>query len=145
MESQSKNVHYDVSVTRDAIFSSTLLLRQHQLVENQVLHTIHATLNVAVSRGCDTYFREKLVMCQIYWFWLKKLTHIASLQFLPLDQYVLCFAYCFSGPLPLRFHKGGVTFLGPVSGSPQSIDYTEKLDRSTLALELSVAHLFTYG
>ncbi len=39
-----------------------------------------------------------------------KLTHVASLQFLPSGQYGLCFGYCFSSPPPLRFHNGEVTF-----------------------------------
>ncbi len=38
-----------------------------------------------------------------------------------------------SGPLPLRYLQGSV------SGSPKSLDYTQKLTRSTLALKLSVA------
>ncbi len=56
-----------------------------------------------------------------------KLTHVASLQFLPLGQYRLCFGYCFSGPLPLRSHKGQVTFLEPFPGVPSRLDYTQKL------------------
>ncbi len=43
---------------------------------------------------------------------LKKLTHVASLQFLPLGQYGLCFGYCFSGLLTLHSHKGRGYLLG---------------------------------
>ncbi len=67
-----------------------------------------------------------------------KLTHIASLQFLPSGQYGMCFGCCFSGPLPLRSHKGQVTFLEPFPGVPSHLDQTQKLAKSILALKLSV-------
>ena len=67
-----------------------------------------------------------------------KLTHVASLHFLPSGQNGLSFGYCFSGPLPLRFHKGQVTFLEPFPGVPSHLNYTQKLAKSILALKLSV-------
>ena len=70
---------------------------------------------------------------------LKKLTHVASLQFLLLGQYGLCMGYCFSGLLPLRSHKGEVNFLEPFPRVPSHLDYTQK---STLALKLSVNTYF---
>ncbi len=65
------------------------------------------------SRLSQTPFIVQLSVINHY-----KLTHIASLQFLPSGQYGLCFGYCFSGLLPLCSHKGEVTFLEPVSRSP---------------------------
>ncbi len=71
-----------------------------------------------------------------------KLTHEASLHFLLSGQYGLCFGYCFSDPLPLRSHKGQVTFLEPFPGVPTHLDYTQKLAESILALKLSVTTYF---
>ncbi len=71
-----------------------------------------------------------------------KLTHVASLQFPPSGQYGLCFGYCFSRPVPLRSHKGQITFLEPFPGVPSNLDYTQKLAESILALKLSVTTYF---
>ncbi len=57
--------------------------------------------------------------------YINKLTHVASIQFLPAGQYGLCFGYCFPGPLPLRSHKGQVTLLEPFPGVPSHLDYTQ--------------------
>ncbi len=66
------------------------------------------------------------------------LNYECSLQFMPSGQYGLCFGYCFSGPLPLRSHNAQVTFMEPFPGVPSHLDYTQKLARSILALNLSV-------
>ncbi len=68
-----------------------------------------------------------------------KLTHIASLQFLPSGQHGLRFGYCFSGPLPLHSHKGQVTFLGPFLGVPNHLDYT-RIGQNHLSIEAQCDH-----
>ena len=58
------------------------------------------------------------------------------------SQYGLWFCYCFSGLLPLRSHKGQVTFLEPFAGVINHLDYTRKLAKSILA---QCDHLFLLG
>ncbi len=63
---------------------------------------------------------EPLVAKTISWPWQlpktsfqlikSKVSTNGFLQFLPTGQYVLCFGYCFSGPLPLRLHFNSPPF-----------------------------------
>ena len=62
---------------------------------------------------------------------------VASLQFLPSGQYVLCFGYSFLGPLPLLSHKEQVTFSGPFLGVLSLLRLHSKSARTILALKLS--------
>ncbi len=74
---------------------------------------------------------------------LNKLTHVASLQFLPSGQYGLCFGYCFSGPLPLCSHNRQITgyacYGACLRESLVIRSYSEIGQIHILALKLSVA------
>ncbi len=63
------------------------------------------------------------------------LTHVAYLQFLPSDQYGLCFGYCFFFS---RFPQRTGHFLGAISRSPKSFRLHSKSARTILASKLSV-------
>ncbi len=110
---------------------------KHALGKNEQRNLLSFTvilsvLVVAVNSENDTYFENGPVMgyadCKYYAGLVEtsKVVSIgplsdtlqagASLQFLPMGQYGLCFGYCFSGPLPLRSHKEQVTFLVPTYG-----------------------------
>ncbi len=137
--------------------------------KNQVLIII-----VAVSRGYDTCFRKGLwwVMptIKIYWFWLK---HPRGFNRAcgPLSDTLYKAGACMTFPTlkEVTRSRGQVLansrnsfppvpafgsiwvvlwllfFMEPVSGSPKSLDYTQKSARSTLALKLSVTTCFTNG
>ncbi len=77
---------------------------------------------VETSNVVSTFVRHTASGCLIFPAFM--LTHVASLQFLPMGQYGLCFGYCFSGALSLRSHKEQVTFSGPFLGVPSFLDYT---------------------
>ncbi len=84
-----------------------------------------------------TFVRHTVSRCLIFPA-LPKVT-LGFLQFLPTNQYGLCFGYFFLGLLPLRSHFNSPAFGVCFRESLVLIDYTQKSTRSTLTLKLSVA------